>query len=110
MTPPLGGICSRRRRVRPGLRTLDVMPSLDPGKDPHAAQPAEVPLLGGRITPGVVRVGDTVRRPVGPHSAFVHAVLRHLEQVGFGDAPRFLGIDDQGRECLSYIEGFRPAP
>lgn len=95
-------------RQGPGLRTLDVMPSLEPGNDPHAGQPAEVPLLGGRITPGVVRVGDTVRRPTGRHSTFVHAVLRHLEQVGFPDAPRFLGIDDQGRECLSYIEGFVP--
>ena len=90
------------------MRTLDVVPSHYAANDPHAAQPAEVPLLGGRVTPGVVRVGDTVRRPVGPHSAFVHAVLRHLEQVGFADAPRFLGIDDQGRECLSYIEGFVP--
>ena len=90
------------------MRTLDVVPSHYAANDPHAAQPAEVPLLGGRVTPGVVRVGDTVRRPVGPHSAFVHALLRHLEQVGFADAPRFLGIDDQGRERLSYIEGFVP--
>ncbi|MCA1719335.1 MAG: aminoglycoside phosphotransferase family protein, partial [Actinobacteria bacterium] len=29
--------------------------------------PEEVPLTGGRITQGVVRVGNTVRRPTGPH-------------------------------------------
>ena len=35
----------------------------------------------------------------------MHAVLRHLEAVGFEGAPRLLGIDDQGREVLAYIEG-----
>jgi hypothetical protein len=34
---------------------------------------AEIPLAGGDVTEGVVRVGDTVRRPVGPHSPLVHA-------------------------------------
>jgi hypothetical protein len=53
----------------------------------------------------VVRVGDTVRRPVYPWSATVHALLLHLESVGFPYAPRFLGIDADGREVLSYIEG-----
>lgn len=68
----------------------------------------EVPLVGGRMTPGVVRVGDTVRRPTGSHSPFVHALLQHLEDVSFHAAPRFLGIDESGREILSYIEGFVP--
>jgi Phosphotransferase enzyme family len=61
----------------------------------------------------VVRVGDTVRRPVGPHSPLVHALLTHLESVGFEGAPRFLGIDGSGREVLSYIDGEvagRPRP
>ncbi len=84
------------------------MSSLDPADVSGATRPIETPLLGGRITPGVVRVGDTVRRPVGPHSPFVHDLLRHLEAVGFTHAPRFLGIDDHGRECLSYIEGSVP--
>ena len=35
----------------------------------------EIPLEGGRITPGVVRVGETVRRPRNPNSEFVHEVL-----------------------------------
>ena len=68
----------------------------------------EVPLLGGRITPGVVRIGETVRRPQGAHSEFVHALLLHLEGSRFDAAPRYLGIDDQGREVLSYIEGEVP--
>jgi len=68
----------------------------------------EVPLLGGRITPGVVCIGDTVRRPVSPASPFVHELLLHLERVGFTGAPRFLGIDERGREILSFIDGTVP--
>ncbi len=69
---------------------------------------AEVPLTGGRITPGVVRAGDTVRRPLKPNTGFVHALLLHLERAGFQAAPRFLGIDAQGRETLSFIAGDVP--
>jgi len=68
----------------------------------------EVPLAGGDVTDGVVRVGDTVRRPVRAHSPAVHALLRHLEDVGFDGAPRFLGMDERGREILSYVPGRTP--
>jgi hypothetical protein len=68
----------------------------------------EIPLQGGRTTTGVVRIGDTVRRPVGANSAFVHRLLRHLEVHGFGAAPRFLGIDAFGREILSFLPGDVP--
>jgi len=74
---------------------------------------AEVPLAGGDVTAGVVRVGGTVRRPLGSHSPLVHALLAHLESAGFAGAPRFLGIDGSGREVLSYIDGEvagRPRP
>lgn len=53
----------------------------------------------------VVRVGDTVRRPQSAGSPAVHALLLHLERVGFAGAPRYLGEDDQGREVLSYVAG-----
>src|SRR5437867_697179 len=53
----------------------------------------------------VVRVGDTVRRRVGPWTPAVHALLRHLADVGLEGVPRVLGIDDEGREILRYIEG-----
>ena len=64
----------------------------------------EIPLLGGS-TSTVVRVGDTVRRNAGPWTPAVHSLLRHLEYVGFGGSPRALGIDEHGREVLSYIDG-----
>ena len=68
----------------------------------------EIPLAGGRQTPGVVRIGDAVRRPMGPNAPFVHELLRHLEEVGFDGAPRLLGIDERGREILSFVEGEVP--
>ena len=77
------------------------------------ADQVEIPLTGGDVTEGVVRAGDTVRRQVGRHSPLVHALLTHLESVGFEGAPRFLGIDGAGREVLSYIDGEvagRPRP
>lgn len=67
----------------------------------------EKPLSGGFVT-GAVKVGDTVRRAVGPWSPAVHALLEHLEGVGFDAAPRFLGMDGLGREILSFIEGVVP--
>ena len=68
----------------------------------------EVPLEGGWVTTGVVRVGQTVRRPAGARSTFVAELLLHLERTGFDGAPRFLGYDGQGRETLSFIEGDVP--
>jgi hypothetical protein len=63
----------------------------------------EEPLAGFVST--VVRVGDEVRRETRPTSPAVHLLLEHLERAGFDGAPRFLGIDEQGRERLSYTPG-----
>jgi len=65
----------------------------------------EIPLQGGDVTDGVVRVGDTVRRPVSPSTPAVHALLRHLEAAGFAGAPRVVGMDRLGREALTYLPG-----
>lgn len=70
-----------------------------------AGTDAEVPMGGGRTSIGVVRIGDAVHRPVRPWTAAVHEVLRHLERAGFSAAPRVVGVDEQGREVLSYLEG-----
>jgi hypothetical protein len=69
----------------------------------------EVQLHGGTSNRGlVVKVGGTVRRPRSPGNGAVHALLRHLQDVGFDGAPRILGIDDDGREILSFVEGDVP--
>jgi hypothetical protein len=46
-----------------------------------------------------------VHKPASARTSTVHALLRHLEDVGFDGAPRALGFDDQGREMLSYLPG-----
>jgi aminoglycoside phosphotransferase (APT) family kinase protein len=69
----------------------------------------EEPLLGGLTNTGLtMRVGDTVRRPLRPTSPATKAVLDHLKRAGFEGAPRYLGVDDSGREMLTYIEGRAP--
>ena len=70
----------------------------------------EIPLTGGNVSAGVVRAGDTVRRPAGPWTPAVHALLDHLWSAGFRGAPRPLGIDDKGREVLTFIAGEVPWP
>jgi hypothetical protein len=71
----------------------------------------EVTLVGGLSNHGrVVRIGDTVRRPQRPTSPAIHGLLRHLADVGFTGAPRFLGVDEQGREVLSYVPGTAITP
>jgi hypothetical protein len=62
-------------------------------------------VLSGSATDRVVRVGDTVRKPPHRNSQLVRDVLVHLERVGFDAAPRWLGVDDLGRDVLSWIEG-----
>jgi len=71
-----------------------------------AASHEEVLLHGGMTNAGLVsRVGDTVRRPRRTTTQATAALLHHLERVGFEGAPRYLGIDEKGREVLSYIPG-----
>lgn len=65
----------------------------------------EIPLTGGNVNADVVRVGNTVRRAMTRVSSTVHQLLLHLEAKGFTGCPQFLGIDDQQREILSFLEG-----
>ena len=65
---------------------------------------AEIPLTGGAEPGRVVQVGDTIRRPGGPWSATVHALLIHVRARGF-PAPAPLGFDADGREILAFLPG-----
>ncbi|MEU8171198.1 aminoglycoside phosphotransferase family protein [Micromonospora sp. NPDC049004] len=78
----------------------------------HADQPptggdVEEALTGGYVA-DVVRIGDTVRRTPPANLDFVGALLRHLAEVGADLAPRHLGVDDRGRQVLSYVAGRVP--
>jgi hypothetical protein len=65
----------------------------------------EEPLSGGRNASEVVRIGDTVRRARDQGSAFAAQVLGYLESAGYPHAPRYLGVDEHGRDILTYIPG-----
>jgi hypothetical protein len=59
----------------------------------------------------VRRVGNTIVRPSQPWTPGVHALLRHLESVGFDAAPRLVGSGlDDGNEVLAFIDGSSPHP
>lgn len=62
------------------------------------------PLAGGRVG-GAVRVGDTVRRPTGPWTPAVHALMDHVRASGVPCVPELLGTDTEGREVLRYVPG-----
>jgi hypothetical protein len=73
-----------------------------------SSPPPFEPLTGPEGQPTlVVRRGDTVLRPAGPWTRAVHALLVHLENVGFAGSPRIVGdgYDGHGHEVLTYIEG-----
>jgi GNAT superfamily N-acetyltransferase len=55
----------------------------------------------------VRRDGDVVVRSAKPWTPAVHALLRHLEEVGFPGAPRVVGsgFDADGNETLTWVEG-----
>ncbi|WP_079480260.1 phosphotransferase [Halobacillus salinus] len=64
----------------------------------------EEKLSGGNVS-NVFRKGNKVFREMKPDSDKVHQLLQHLEKKRFPFAPKFLEIDEHGREVLSYIEG-----
>lgn len=74
----------------------------------NTAVASEIPLSGGRVTQGVVKLGDTVRRPAQTNSLFVRSLLKRLHASGFEAAPRHLGTDERGREIFSFLPGYVP--
>lgn len=75
--------------------------NISEGKDMNEK---ETLLEGGNINE-VLRVGNTVRRPLKSWSYTIHRLLNHLEKNTFAEAPRFYGIDENNREILSFIPG-----
>ena len=61
-------------------------------------------LAGGNSTL-VSRVGQTVRRATGPWTPAVHAFLDALRAAGVNEVPEPLGLDEHGREVLTFIPG-----
>lgn len=67
----------------------------------------EAETLAGRVTE-FVRVGSTVHRPATPNTESMRQLLMHLEQSGFGGAPRVVGSGPDGGVVLTWIEGWVP--
>jgi len=61
-------------------------------------------LPGGNVG-GAVRIGMTVRRPTGPWTPAVHALLAYLHQAGLDRIPRVLASDERDREVLTWLPG-----
>ncbi|MER6219120.1 phosphotransferase [Streptomyces sp900105755] len=61
--------------------------------------------LPGGLVHHVVRIGATVRRPASARTRFVGDLLKLLEAGGWPGAPRYHGIDEKGREVLTYLDG-----
>ena len=65
---------------------------------------AEPEVLQEREDRVVLRIGETVRHPREPWTASVHALLDHLHQQGFAEAPRPVAVGDDYEE-ITYIDG-----
>jgi hypothetical protein len=59
--------------------------------------------------PGPVVIdGDVVRRPAGPWTPAVHALLDHLQRAGFSGSPR--AVSAGGEDVVTYIPGESVSP
>ncbi|HEY0818111.1 MAG TPA: phosphotransferase [Rhizobacter sp.] len=65
---------------------------------------SEQKLTGGNSST-VHRVGDAVHREAGHWTPQVHQLLALLQAKGVAGVPKPLGMDEQGREVLSYLHG-----
>ncbi len=69
----------------------------------------EEQLLGGRVTVGLVRDGDVIKRPMPQNAQFQMRALSHLRKRGICFVPKCFGADEKNRLVLEYIEGECPA-
>lgn len=67
----------------------------------------EQELTGGNTT-AVVRIGDTVHRAAGPWTPTIQRLLAHVRANGLTEVPEPLGLDEQGREVVSFLPGDAP--
>jgi hypothetical protein len=67
----------------------------------------EEELAGGNVSK-VVRIGNTVRRTPGPWTPTIQRLLAHVRAKGLLWVPEPLGLDEVGREILSFLPGTVP--
>jgi hypothetical protein len=78
----------------------------DEGTDEGTGESSDTEILQGGVANAglVVRVGDEVRRPAGPHSASITAFLRYLRSTGFTGASSPVGTVN-GQERMIFVPG-----
>lgn len=64
----------------------------------------EEPLAGGNATAGVVRVGETVRKPWLSSTPAVARLMAVVQDAGI-DVPAHLGADAAGRQSIEFVPG-----
>jgi 8-oxo-dGTP diphosphatase len=87
------------------LGSVDWLPGDRPIVEAVRARLDEGERFAGGQVGGAVRIGDTVRRPTGPWTPAVHALLAHVRAAGLPYVPEVLGFDELGREVLRYVPG-----
>ncbi len=79
----------------------------NPDEESSLSEPKRRAWLDSDERSVVYRQGDVVLRETGPWSPTVHALLKHLESVGFEATPKVVGTGfaPDGREILNFIDG-----
>jgi hypothetical protein len=95
---PLDGLTRRERRA---------MHEQHEAATRHAAKIARDQQRAAARAPE--RIGHRDVRVIAPdpYSGALHALLLHLERVGFTGAPRSFGWDDKGRHLVEFVPGLR---
>jgi len=62
-------------------------------------------LTGGNVAARVVRIGETVRKPVTIATPSVKNLLNFLHDRGYPACPQHFGMDEQGRQSLEFVPG-----
>ncbi|WP_062205428.1 phosphotransferase [Demequina salsinemoris] len=100
----------RRRSVvlapRPGERIVLMAPAALLGP-PTAPSPAAPTPAAAPTAPDTIDRSRIDSEAPDPYSGALHALLTHLESVGFTGAPRSFGWDDQGRHLVEFVPGTR---
>ena len=97
-----------RTRVSP--EPCSAWPTTATGSSPRTFRADGETLPGATANRGlVVRVGDTVIRPIAPCWPATHALLAHLSAAGFDGAPRVLAVSPS-TEMLTYMHGQAAVP
>jgi len=81
-----------------------------PRPTPRIAAPAfptTVTMASGPTNPEPIHREAISMNAPDPYSAAIHALLCHLEAVGFRGAPRSFGWDSQGRHLVEWVNGIR---